>query len=415
MRRLCAILALLPLVTAVARPQAIGSPEPETRLEELVAELSEITGLPQRREIESSTISRDDLKEFLDDRIREEVNPEEIRVEELLLKKLGLVPEEFDLRSTMVDLYTEQAAAFYDFRLRKLFLLDGIGGFEEAALVHELAHALADQHFPLEKFIEGGGKSNDDAAMARMAVMEGQATWLMSEYMVRAMGQSLLDSPGMVELMARMVASSSGEFPVLGSVPLYLRESLLFPYNAGLKFQNAVLMDRGLLGFREVFRRPPQSTREILHPELYLDPEPPVKVQAPRLRHEGPYRNLAEGDIGEFDYSVLLRQYAGEEAAIRIAPAWRAGAYRFLEHKKDGGTVLLQASEWADDEMAREFFEHYLDALKAKWETFEIIEETPRLVTGHGDDGYFRIGLDSTRVWSVEGLPDPEAELRRID
>jgi len=411
MRKMLLLLGLLPLLAGLALPQQVALPAAAERLDELVAELSEITGLPQRRKIESSSISRDELKQFLDKRIRDEVDPEEIRIEELLLKKLGLVPEDFDLRSTLVDLYTEQAAAFYDFQLRRLFLLEGIGGFEEAALVHELAHALADQHFRLEKFLDTGD-SNDDGAMARMAVMEGQATWLMSEFIVRDMGQSLLDNPGMVDLMARMVASATGEFPVLGNVPLYLRESLLFPYNAGLRFQNAVLRELGTRGFQEVFRRPPQSTREILHPELYLEPEPLLAVRAPRLRREGPYRTLASGNIGELDYSILLRQFADEATAERVAPAWRAGSYRFLEHKRDGDTVLLQASRWADEDAANEFFGHYRDALESKWETFEISEESAGRVSGHGDDGYFQMGLDGVRVWSAEGLREPGAELR---
>jgi len=409
MRRLVALLVLL-LLAAVAQPQ-VSAPAATERLDEFVAELSEITGFTQRRPIASSTITRYELKRYLEDRIRDEVDPEEIRIEELLLKKLGLVPEGFDLRSTLVDLYTEQAAAFYDFRQRRLFLLEGIGGFEQTAMVHELAHALADQHFRLEKFVESVN-SNDDAALARMAVMEGQATWLMSEVMVRGMGQSLLDAPGLVDMMADMVGSATGEFPVLGSVPLYLRESLLFPYNAGLRFQNAVLAERGIEGFREVFERPPKSTREILHPELYLNREPAQSVRAPRLRREGNYRTLADGSIGEFDYSVLLRQFAGEDAADEVGPGWRAGSYRFLENKRDGGTVLLQASRWADAEAASAFFGRYREALESKWERFEADEETPDSVAGRGDDGYFRLGVDGVRVWSVEGLPSPNTELR---
>ena len=81
---------------------------------------------------------------------------------------------------------SEQAAAFYDFRKKKLFMIDaGEDLLQHSALVHELAHALADQHFHLEKFIDHGSK-NDDTSLARLAVMEGQATWLMSEYLTNA-------------------------------------------------------------------------------------------------------------------------------------------------------------------------------------------------------------------------------------
>ena len=55
-------------------------------------------------------------------------------------------------------------------------------------LAHELAHAIADQNYNLGKFIRQGRKS-DDGSTARLAVMEGQATWLMSEFLARKMGQ----------------------------------------------------------------------------------------------------------------------------------------------------------------------------------------------------------------------------------
>ena len=110
------------------------------------------------------------------------MKPEELRAEEITLKKIGFVPADFNLEQSTVDLLTEQAAAFYDYHKKKLFLTDwaSSSSMQDAALVHELAHALADQHFHLERFIKKGGAS-DDSALARMAVMEGQATWLMTE------------------------------------------------------------------------------------------------------------------------------------------------------------------------------------------------------------------------------------------
>ena len=61
----------------------------------------------------------------------------------LTLKKFGLVPSDFNLAQTTVDVLTEQAAAFYDYHAKKLFLTDWTpSATREAALAHELAHAL---------------------------------------------------------------------------------------------------------------------------------------------------------------------------------------------------------------------------------------------------------------------------------
>src|SRR3954470_10064620 len=102
---------------------------------------------------------------------------------------------------------------------------------QDAALEHELAHALADQHFHLERFIKKGGAS-DDSALARMAVMEGQATWLMTEALARRANQSVVDNPSLLDAMSGG-AEGSSQFPVFNSVPLYLRETLVFPYTEG--------------------------------------------------------------------------------------------------------------------------------------------------------------------------------------
>ena len=172
---------------------------------------------------------------------------------------------------------TEQAAAFYDYHKKKLFILETPESTadlhteaEKMALSHELAHALADQQFHLEKYIREGAHSDDDST-ARLAVMEGQASWLMTAYLSKeSTGQAALP-PGVIELMSHAVESSSSQYPVFAKAPLYLRESLVFPYTTGMLFQNAIYEKLGKESFTEVFRRPPQSTQQIIHPEKYLD------------------------------------------------------------------------------------------------------------------------------------------------
>jgi hypothetical protein len=156
--------------------------------------------------------------------------------------------------------------------------------------------------------------------------------------------------------------------------------------------------------FGEVFRNPPTTTQQILHPASYFEPRKVKRPQLPRLRGERSYRKLAEGTVGEFDYAVLLRQFSGDDDVRRIAPAWRTGRYRLLEHKKDNHTVLLQTSVWDSREVAREFFEFYRTALKGKWDSMSVEEDTGELLRGVGDDGHFSIRLVGEAVYAVEGL-----------
>lgn len=367
--------------------------------------LAEITGLAMLKPVAQITMPRDKLKTYFDERISEVVKPEEIRLEELALKKLGFAPPEFDLRKTTVDLMAEQAAAFYDYRKKQMVLLEGGSGgaMQDLALVHELAHALADQHFQLEKFIKKGGAS-DDGSLARMAVMEGQATWLMSEYMAKKMGQSLLQSDSIVNMMANMAGAGGGGFPVLQSVPLYMRESLIFPYSQGLMFQHKVVSKLGKEGFKEVFRRAPQSTQEILHPEKYFDKTTPLPAKLPSIPKEKEWKKLTEGSVGEFDHKVLLKQYAPSMESL--AEQWRGAHYQLWEQKKDATRVALAySSQWADNKSAAEFFNAYKDVVSKKWKKTAFSTEKPNLLQGTSEDGAFTVKLDGSRVTSIEGLP----------
>ena len=113
---------------------------------------------------------------------------------------------------------------------------------------------------------------------------------------------------------------------------------------------------------------------------------------------------LADGDVGEFDYTVLMRQYVGDKEGRAAAAHWRGGVYRLYEHKQMKYPVLAHSSEWDSPSGARLFFDMYQRVLRAKWKKFEITSASPNLVTGLGDNGRFSLRLDGNSVQSIEGL-----------
>lgn len=365
-------------------------------------ELTGITGLPARKKVRAEIISRDRVHQFLKDRVKEVVKPEDLRVEELTLKKFGFIPSDFDLAKSTVELLTEQAAAFYDFRRKKLFLTDWTSsGMQESALVHELAHALADQNFGLERFIRDSGHS-DDSSLARMAVMEGQASWLMAEAMAQRRSQSLLKDPSLLEAMGG-ADSEGSQYPVFAAAPLYLRETLVFPYTHGMRFQHALVEKMGQAAFSRIFRKPPVTTQQILHPEKYFAGEEPARTALPIERIKG-YRKVGDGMIGELDVTILLRQYGMRGEAQEIGPHWRGGAYALWERRASGRSVLAHAVEWDSEEAAGRYFGAYHKVLAGKWKKLEIAEDSPRNLAGRGDDGYFQVRWSGRVVTAVEGL-----------
>ena len=367
--------------------------------------LAEITGLRFTRTVPYAVINKEQLRRYLEGRLKESVKPEDLRAEELTLKLLGLIPADFDLRQNTVDLLTEQAAAFYDYNKRKLFVMEGnaAGAEERMALVHELAHALADQHFPLRKYIREGLQS-DDGSTARLAVMEGQASWLMTAYLSKLTGGPGEVPDGVLHLMTESMEGSAAQYPVFSKAPRYIRESLVFPYSDGMLFQNAVYQKLGREAFSQVFREPPASTQQIIHPERYLSHTLPSTPDPPPVPGARDLRKLGGGSLGEFDVRVLLTDYTskpeGEQAASHLA----GGAYELSEYKRDKVPVLAFACAWDSEESAQKYFELYRRVLQGKWKKLEIASETPSEIAGHGDSGYFRAWRAGPTVYHLEGL-----------
>ncbi len=371
--------------------------------------LAAITGLKFKHNVPYALINKDQLHRYLEQRLAETMKPDDVRDEETILKMLGLVPADFDLRKNTLDLLTEQAAAFYDYNKKKLFVLEGAGRSDEeqVALVHELAHALADQHFHLAKYIREGMHS-DDGSTAREAVMEGQATWLMAAYVSREAGGKPEVPEAALESMKKSLGGSGGEqYPVFAQAPLYIRESLVFPYTAGLEFQDAVFRKLGQEAFSEVFVRPPASSGQILHPERYLGRGGAVFPNPPAIPEAHDFRKVADGTLGELDFRVLLSEYSGAKDGEAFASHLTGGSYELWEHKHDKSPVLGVASAWDSPEQAREYLEQYRKVMQGKWKTLDITRETPEMLEGRGDSGYFRVWMEGERVNQIEGWKSP--------
>jgi len=389
---------------------AAPAPDPSavcSQVPAILSELAEITGMKLHHPVPCAFITKADVNKFLKDRIKEAAKPDEIRAEELTLKKFGFVPADFDLAKNTVDLLTEQAAAFYDYNKKKLFLTESTSTeSQEPVLAHELGHALADQNYNLAKFIRQGRK-NDDGSTARLAVMEGQATWLMSEFLARRNGQSLKNSPGLVDAMSKLSDSGGSQYPVFDNEPLYLRDTLVFPYTKGMLFQNAVFQRDGKPSFGEVFEHPPLSTQQIMQPETYFKGIKPTdpKLPDPKLPHG--YKGLVGGTLGELEHQILLRQYLDAASADEMAPHWRGCNFELVENKKAGRVTLLYAVEWDDEDTARRYFEAYRQVMKKKWKQMTVSSESVDQLNGSGDDGRFELRRTGAIVTSVEGLaPD---------
>lgn len=344
-------------------------PESEDHFQELLKAAEKYRGLPARRPVPAGTLEEPELRKKLAQSMAEDLSPEQLEAIESAAKAFGLIPESLDLSSYLPDLLMTQVAGFYDPERDYMALvrrgtsqdMDEEGEVEDAVIVHELVHALQDQHFDLgelEKIDPLG-----DASTARAALTEGDATLAMMSFLaganveeVAGIGEAMKSVLGAPEDLIGAAADVPGGAD-LTTAPAWIRDSLLFPYAEGLAFCMEVRRVGGQKLVDYAFSTdPPRSTEQILHPEKWHGRrDDPVMLRWPDLSATLPgWRRIAEGEMGEASIRTLLRETLQKrDQAAAAAAGW--GGDRFAVYEKNGRRVVVWWTEWDSEAEAREF------------------------------------------------------------
>lgn len=347
---------------------------------------SKETELPVKQEVKRRLTTRDEVLSYLQKNLSEDKDAERLRRSERVLKKFGLIPADFDLGGFLVKLLTEQVAGYYDPKTKTVNLLDWIAPDQQRpVMAHELTHALQDQSFGLEKWMKRGDvdlerKKNptpedierDEVSEARQAVVEGQAMVVLVDYMLAPLGKSLVSSPQFAEALTQGMLVGSSDSPEFQNAPIFLKESLTFPYRYGLDFEAELLRRRGKQrAFADVFTNPPQTSRQIMEPATYLSGEHLEAMRLPDSKKDFEnYERFDIGAMGEFDVAILLHQYANLETSDALYPHWRGGYYYAVQPKADAAAplALLYLSRWSDAESASRFAAIYAQRLPVRYQ-----------------------------------------------
>ena len=325
----------------------------------------EYRGLKALRPVAAGTVDSRRLKERVTVSIAEDYTPEELKSLETSLKAFGLIPESLDLRRYLPELLSSQVAGFYDPERKYLALVrpdkEMPEGADDTVLVHELTHALQDQHFDLHRFESRDPMSDMDTALT--ALFEGDATLVMLDFQMGGRAEAL---PGTEEAMARIMAepekliAASPDFPgakEIAAAPAWLRDTLLFSYFQGSAFCVSARRRGGqaLLDYAYT-TDPPRSTEQILHPEKWhTRRDDPVGLRLPDLGGELPgYRKTAEGVMGELSLRIFLRESLKDaERSNAGAAGW--GGDRFAVYEREGGRLVAWVTDWDTEADAGEF------------------------------------------------------------
>jgi hypothetical protein len=437
-------------------------------VDKIFAFAAEDTGMPKRALVKRQIVSKADVEKYATGRLAKEEFTQRFAQEELSMKKIGFLPRDFNLKEFLVKSTGQEVAGYYDDETKTISLLSWVPDRQEPILAHELTHALQDQNYDLGKWMKAGtkaadgeaGGATDDSALARKAVVEGQAMVVYVDYILKPVGRSLEDTPGLIYQMEEPAVKAVIDSQLMHDAPMILREAGTFAYQGGLIFEGELLHKGGKkMAFAGVFARPPRNSHEVLQPEAYIHGEklPPVRVPDMREVLNNQYDVYDSGGIGELDVRALLKQYGERKIADDVSTAWQGGAYVTFRRKdkvaaevsaSTADLALLYISRWKTPQAAERFARFYAAAVSQRYHSATVqavlacsetncpvsiaqiaTEEGPVIVEQWGDNSVIvsesfdtataaklRTALrDGTSAVHAESLPQEEIGLRLLE
>jgi hypothetical protein len=333
------------VLVRLGRDHSGGPPHPDrwdARIVPLVRFVEQNRGLTFRHPVAVDYLSDADFRRAVAD---ENTEPEEQqRDDEAAARALGLPVGRNGLAAAGSTLSGEGITAYYD---------DGTGRVDvrgtdltvdrRATIVHELTHALQDQHFDISR---QGSLHSDDHNAAFEAVIEGDAVRLEDAY-VDSLSKADQDAYD-VEEAAGTATYDAG----IKDVPDWLSATTDFPYSVGESFAEAVVAAGGRAGVDRALRTPPATVAEIMQPARYLRGEGPRAVPTPDAPAGD--RVAKRNDLGALKWLLLLAERIPAADALRAADGWGGDAYLAYGH---AGRICVKAdfegaAPGADDVMA---------------------------------------------------------------
>jgi hypothetical protein len=274
---------------------------------------------------------------------RADLAEDDLTTDEALLRLLGMLEPDDDLESMIIELYTEQIAGFYDPETKELVVpvaADGITPLQSIAIVHELVHALTDQHFDFNEEYErriDEGKGDDVSAV--LAVIEGDATYQQFLFFESMSPEDAADAALEIQ---------SFDSVVFNAMPQWMQRDLGFPFEKGLTFVGQIMATSGLKGVDDVYKLLPISTEQILDANKYLRGEQPEPVTPLTVDLPG-WEMAEEATFGEWGIQLILTEAVPPGAVTQAAAGWGNDTYRFFTRGNDSAIAWSYQGETETD------------------------------------------------------------------
>jgi hypothetical protein len=305
------------------------------KADKIEAGIQELRELKFKQPVPMVVKSRAEAEQMMEADLSRDYTDEQFEVDGIAGALVGLYPAGINLKAESLKLLKNQVAGFYDPHGKEMVLVEGAdsAGFYEGTLqflvqrdiigemllAHELTHALQDQNFGLEAMLDKY-KNDDDRELALKSVAEGDATIAGYAYVMGRMDTAVADS--LVEHLKdlpQMFAAQAGDAPEGLTAPL------VFQYAEGVRFVAEAYKRGGWAAVDALYKNPPQSSHQIIHPAYYFDrPAPPIKIELDGYQKIMAGWTKADQDTyGELLLRVILERNLGRHSTdTTVAAQW---------------------------------------------------------------------------------------------
>lgn len=362
MRALGVPLAIGPLASptppVLSPSPTAGSPAPSVdplvAFGEIEAQVRDLRDLPAADIGPPEILTRAQLADELRVIFDETWPPEELERDNVTLRAMGLLGDDQDLRELTEQLYAGQVLGFYEFERKRMVVVSDAGLTPEARVTytHEYTHALQDAAFDTGAAHEAQ-VGDDDAALARLALEEGDASVAMVLWAIEHLTPE------------EQLGISQTPLPDMTGIPGWMIAQLEFPYLTGSQFVGQLWASGGWDAVDAAYADPPDSTEQVIHPEKYLDAEEPIAVAGPELAAGlaatvgGDWEAVEEMTIGEAMVGIWLQELGVDDRTATVAAAGWGGDTLTVATGPSGAWSLAWRIAWDFPAQASEFEDAY--------------------------------------------------------
>jgi hypothetical protein len=299
---------------ATTEPTAPATPsELEAVVTELSAFVADARDLEWKTPVDATLL--DD--EAFSARVREDAvdDLEELEEAEGVFRAFGLIDPGVDLAESLRSLLGAGVVGFYNPETGELVVRgSAITPYVRLVLVHELTHALEDQHFDIDR--KDLDDRDDESGTGFVALTEGSA--LRVEDLYR---ETLTDEE---RAAAENEEARLSQGIDLASIPRSVAQVIGFPYIFGPGLLASLEEDGGNARIDEAFADPPITSEQVLDPDAWLDGDAaPVGIPPPPADGEV----FDQGVIGQWGLYMILGEEVGDRAAVEAAGGWGGDWY----------------------------------------------------------------------------------------